>query len=139
MLTAAAAVSTANRWLLAGVAAGAIVLGLAAYARGKSRRSSGRVRGTRRRAGALIALGPLVGLVFAPAVGDLTLLIALGAVVLAVVGAALERSPHAEQGSWCAIGAAAAVAVAAGARLGPTGVEVIDALGAFVFVVVVMK
>jgi len=48
MLTSAAvAVSTANRWLLAGITAGAIVLALAAYARSKGR-ENGQHRGTRR-------------------------------------------------------------------------------------------
>jgi len=66
MLTAAAVAATAaNRWLLAGIAAAIAVLGLAAYARNQSKENPHR-RGTRRRAGAMIALGPVIGLVFAP-------------------------------------------------------------------------
>ena len=133
MLTAAAvAVSTANRWLLAGITAGAIVLALAAYARSKGR-ENGQHRGTRRRAGALIALGPLVGLIFAPELGDMAVLVGVGALVLAVVGALIERSDHAYRATWLVICGAAVVAVAAGARLGPTGVGVFDVVGAFLF------
>jgi UDP-N-acetylmuramyl pentapeptide phosphotransferase/UDP-N-acetylglucosamine-1-phosphate transferase len=140
MLAAAAvAVSTANRLLLAGIAAGVVVLGLAAYAREQGRRDREKHRGTRRRAGALIALGPLIGLLFAPELGDLTLVVALGAIVLAGVGAAIERTEQAEQRTWIVIAVAAAIAVAAGARLGPTGVGVFDVVGAFLFLVVVMK
>jgi UDP-N-acetylmuramyl pentapeptide phosphotransferase/UDP-N-acetylglucosamine-1-phosphate transferase len=138
-VAAAVAVSTANRWLLAGIAAVAIVLGLASYARAESRRQEGERRGMRRRAGALIALGPLVGLLFAPELGELTLVVALGAIVLAMVGAALERSTRAEQGALVAVLVAAGVAVVAGARLGPTGVGAFDVIGAFVFIVLVMK
>jgi UDP-N-acetylmuramyl pentapeptide phosphotransferase/UDP-N-acetylglucosamine-1-phosphate transferase len=138
MLTAAAvAVSTANRWLLAGIIAAGVVLGLASYARSKSRRSQ--QRGTRRRAGALVAIGPLVGLVLAPEYGDHAVLIAVGALALALVGVAVERSSRADQSTWLAICIAAVVAVAAGIRLGPTGVGVFDVVGAFLFVVVVMK
>jgi UDP-N-acetylmuramyl pentapeptide phosphotransferase/UDP-N-acetylglucosamine-1-phosphate transferase len=140
MLTAGAvAVTTANRWLLAGIAAAIVVLVLAGYARSKSRRRGSQRRGTRRRAGALIALGPLIGLVFAPELGDLTLLVALGGIVLALAGAAIERSEHAEARTWLVIAAAGVVAVAAGAQLGPTGVGVFDVVGSFLFVVVVMK
>jgi UDP-N-acetylmuramyl pentapeptide phosphotransferase/UDP-N-acetylglucosamine-1-phosphate transferase len=140
MLTAAAvAVSTANRWLLAVTTGVVIVLGLAAYARSKSRAESGQHRGTRRRAGALIAIGPLIGLVFAPELGDLTLVVAGGAIVLALLGAGIERSPRVEQATWAAVVFAAVVAVAAGARLGPTGVGAFDVIGAFVFICVVMK
>ena len=79
MLTAAAVAATAaNRWLLAGIAAAIAVLGLAAYARDRSKENTS-PRGTRRRAGAMIALGPVIGLVLAPEFGDLTILVALGA------------------------------------------------------------
>jgi UDP-N-acetylmuramyl pentapeptide phosphotransferase/UDP-N-acetylglucosamine-1-phosphate transferase len=148
MLQAApVAVSTANRWLAAGILAMAVVLALAASARSQSRRNqvpdpaTGQParRGTRRRAGALIALGPLVGLVFASDVSGLTVLVALGAIALALVGAGLERSPRAETGALVAAAVAAAIAVIAGARLEPTGVPALDVIGAFVFVFVVMK
>ncbi len=139
MHTAALAVSTANRWLLAGIAAALVVLALAAYARSRSRDADTKRRGTRRRAGALIALGPLIGLVFAPELGDLTLVVAVGGIVLAIAGAAIERAEHAEQRTWFVIVAAAVIAVAAGAQLGPTGVDAFDVVGGFLFIVVVMK
>ena len=140
MLTAAAfAASVANRWLLAGILSAAMVLGAAAYARDASRRRGAQRRGTRRRAGALIALGPVIGLVVAPELGDLTVVIVLGCVALALVGAAIERSPQAERLSLVAVVVASIAAVAAGARLGPTGVETLDVLGALVFVFVVTK
>jgi UDP-N-acetylmuramyl pentapeptide phosphotransferase/UDP-N-acetylglucosamine-1-phosphate transferase len=138
MLTAAAiAASAANRWLSAGIISALAVLGLAAYARAQSRK--GTQRGTRRRAGALIALGPLLGLAFAPELGDLTLVVALGAIVLAVVGALIERSQNADRLTYVAVAAAALVAVAAGARLGPTGVDAFDVIGAFLVIVLVTK
>jgi UDP-N-acetylmuramyl pentapeptide phosphotransferase/UDP-N-acetylglucosamine-1-phosphate transferase len=138
MLSAApVAVSTANRWLLAGIVAAIIVLALAWLARQRSRQ--GHSRGTRRRAGALVATGPFVGLVLAEARGDLTLLIALGAAVLAAIGALLERAPRAERDTAIVVLVAAGTAVAFGARLGPTGVDGLDALAAFVFITLVMK
>ena len=140
MLTAAAvAASAANRWLLAGTLSAAAVLGLAAYTRAASRRRGPERRGTRRRAGALIALGPLIGLAFAPELGDLTLVVALGALVLAVVGATIERANDADRTTLIVVAIAAAIAVAAGARLGPTGVEALDVLGAFASIFLVMK
>ena len=140
MLTAAAvAVSTANRWLSAAIVAAVAVLVLAAFARKQSRRGGTLRRGTRRRAGALIALGPLIGLAFAPELGDLTLVVAFGAIVLALVGAAIERTRDANRVTLIAVAVAAAVAVLAGARLGPTGVGAFDVVGALVFVFVVMK
>src|SRR5690349_4941524 len=120
MLTAAAAVSTADRWLTAGILAALVVLTLAGRARAKSR--SSHARGTRRRAGAILAVGPLIGLLLAPELGDHALLVAGGAVVLALVGAASERSESAERDVLLIVLGAAAIAVAAGARLGPTGV-----------------
>jgi UDP-N-acetylmuramyl pentapeptide phosphotransferase/UDP-N-acetylglucosamine-1-phosphate transferase len=138
MLTAVvAAFVAADRWLSAGILAAVAVLVLASFARSKSRQ--GRRRGTRRRAGALIALGPLLGLVFAPEVTTLTAVVALGAVALALAGAAIERSRNADRLTAEIVGVAALVAVIAGARLGPTGVGVFDVVGAFLLVVVVMK
>src|SRR5262245_53329247 len=134
MLTAAAVAATAaNRWLLAGIASAIAVLGLAAYARAKSKENSSR-RGTRRRAGAMIALGPVIGLVVAPELSDLTVVVALGALLLAVVGVAIERSEHTDGLAATAAAVAALVAVLAGARLAPTGIEAFDVVGAFLFV-----
>jgi UDP-N-acetylmuramyl pentapeptide phosphotransferase/UDP-N-acetylglucosamine-1-phosphate transferase len=139
MLTAAAVAATAaNRWLLAGIASAIAVLALAAYARDRSKENTS-PRGTRRRAGAMIALGPVIGLVLAPEFGDLTVLVALGALLLAVVGVAIERSHHTDRLAAAAAAVAALVAVLAGARLGPTGIEAFDVAGAFLFVFLVMK
>src|SRR5690349_10782242 len=104
MLTAAAvAASAANRWLLTAIVSAVVILGLAAYARAESRRAGKQRRGTRRRAGALIALGPVIGLVFAPEFGDLTIVVALGAFILALVGALLERSENADRMTLLAV------------------------------------
>lgn len=137
MLTTAVAVSTANRWLAAGIISAVAVLALATRARATSRNA--RRRGTRRRAGALIALGPVVGLVLAPERGDLVILVGLGAAALAGVGALIERSQNAERDTLVAVFVAAGVAVAVGARLTPTAVDTLDVIGAFVFIVLVMK
>ena len=87
----------------------------------------------------MIALGPVIGLVLAPEFGDLTVLVALGALLLAVVGVVIERSDHTDRLAAAAAAVAALVAVLAGARLGPTGIEAFDVAGAFLFVFVVMK
>ncbi len=80
----------------------------------------------RRRAGALLAVGPLVGLVFAPSFGALSVTIAFGAVVLAGVGLVADQSTTGNRLTLIATLVAAGVAVAAGARFGPTGVDALD-------------
>ena len=71
-----------------------------AAAPGGSVRTSARCAACARRSGALVALGPLVGLAFATDPGDLTVVAALGAVALAAVGALTERD-GAPTGSPC--------------------------------------
>ncbi|MFI5047444.1 MAG: DUF4012 domain-containing protein [Acidimicrobiia bacterium] len=151
------AVTTANRWLAVfSIVAGVVVLGgmlFRRFAQGDSRSSRQRradrlgterratrgFRGFRRRGGLLLALGPLVGLVLAPSPDSLTIVLAVGAGALAVVGALIERRTHADRIAWLATLAGAFVAVVAGARFGPTGVEVLDIALAFAFVVVVTQ
>ena len=140
MLTAAAVAATAaNRWLLAGIASAIAVLGLAAYTRATGARRTRAHAGPAAERARIIALGPVIGLVLAPEFGDLTVLVALGALLLAVVGVAIERSEHTDRLAAAAAAVAALVAVLAGARLGPTGIGAFDVAGAFLFVFVVMK
>src|SRR6476619_6665723 len=97
----ALAVSTENRWLLLFSIVAAVVLGAGMLARRAARRQSGgtgnrngnggtATRGIRRRAGVLVALGPLIGLALAPSPDTLTVVAAVGAAALAVVGVAVE-------------------------------------------------
>ncbi len=73
----------------------AIVLVAGTVARRAARRTtdgSGNGRGVRRRAGALLALGPLIGLALAPSADTLTVVAAVGGAALAVVGMTVERA-----------------------------------------------
>jgi UDP-N-acetylmuramyl pentapeptide phosphotransferase/UDP-N-acetylglucosamine-1-phosphate transferase len=159
MLSAAAfAVLAANRWLLAVSISAFIVLACCTRARRVARKQSvqrkrarrririGRVeanvsmeRGARRRAGALVAIGPVVGLLLGGSLDDLAAVLAVGAVGLAVVGVAIERAENSNRAALLAVMIAAAVAVVAGARFGPTGVPLFDVLGAFAVIVAVTK
>src|SRR6516162_1557414 len=112
------AVATADRWLLALILAVLTVLGAGSLARRAARAASTRRRRgaasrprVRRRAGILIALGPVIGLAVSPTVGEHAWLIALGAVALAVLGLAVERRPDADRRVAMGISAAAAIAV----------------------------
>ncbi|HXY91648.1 MAG TPA: hypothetical protein VEP49_04170, partial [Acidimicrobiia bacterium] len=131
------AVSTANRWLVLFSIVALLVLVGGFLARRAARRANG--NGIRRRAGVLIAIGPLVGLAFAPTFGTLTVVAALGATALAGAGFLVERSSRADRLTMTLTVVAAAVAVAAGARFGPTGVPALDVALAFVFVLVVTQ
>jgi len=141
------AVDAANRWLLAFSIAALVVLGVGVIIRGEARRSRLGERGThvsrrkgyRRRAGAVLALGPLIGLACAPTFGDFAVVIALGGLALALVGIVTERSPHAQRLGLLATVVAAGVAVAAGATFGPTGVDGLDRISAFVLIAVVVQ
>ncbi|MFN8024865.1 MAG: DUF4012 domain-containing protein [Acidimicrobiia bacterium] len=143
------AASAANRWLIAFTVSVAVVLVLGVLARraaqGRSSRSSsseGSHSGIRRRAGAAVAVGPLVGLLVAPDllhVPKLVVVAALGAAALAAVGWFAERSEDADRITFVATVVAALVAVVAGARFGPTGVWLFDVLGAFALVLVVTQ
>ena len=140
----ALAVNTENRWLLVFSIVAAMVLVAGTLARRAARRtpneeSATSSRGIRRRAGLLLALGPVIGLAFAPSPDTLTVLAALGAVALAVVGALVERAKRADRLTMTVTVVAAAVAVVAGARFGPTGVDALDVVLAFCFIVVVTQ
>jgi UDP-N-acetylmuramyl pentapeptide phosphotransferase/UDP-N-acetylglucosamine-1-phosphate transferase len=135
------AVSAANRWLAAFSVVTLVVLGAGGLARRAARRVGDNTggRAIRRRAGALIAIGPLVGLALAPSPGMCVVVAALGAVVLAAIGLWIEQSPRADRLSMAVSVVAAAVATAAGAELGPTGVPVLDVVFGFLFVFVVTQ
>ena len=142
----ALAVSTENRWLLVFSIVAAVVLGAGTIARRAARRQSDgngnggtASRGIRRRAGALLALGPLIGLALAPSPDTLTVVAAVGAAALAAVGVVVERAARADRLTMAATVIAAAVAVIAGARFGPTGVDALDVVFAFCFIVVVTE
>ena len=87
----------------------------------------------------LLALGPLIGLALAPSPDTLTVVAAVGAAVLAAVGVVVERAERADRLTMAATVIAAAVAVIAGARFGPTGVDALDVVFAFCFIVVVTE
>jgi UDP-N-acetylmuramyl pentapeptide phosphotransferase/UDP-N-acetylglucosamine-1-phosphate transferase len=135
--TPVVAASASDRWLLTLSIAALAVLAIGTFARRAARGPDGenRQRGVRRRAGALVAIGPLVGLVLAPSLGDLAIVVAVGAAVLAAVGVAVERLPRPNRLALLATMVGALVAVLAGARFGPTGVPALDAIGAFVLIV----
>jgi UDP-N-acetylmuramyl pentapeptide phosphotransferase/UDP-N-acetylglucosamine-1-phosphate transferase len=97
------------------------------------------VRGIRRRAGALLAVGPLAGFLVDPTARGHVVLAALGGAALATFGALYERRRDFDRTVALVAASAALVALVAGVRFSPTGVEVLDvalALG-FVFVVTV--
>jgi UDP-N-acetylmuramyl pentapeptide phosphotransferase/UDP-N-acetylglucosamine-1-phosphate transferase len=134
------AVAATDRWLLAFILSMLAVLAAGALARRAARAASARgprrqPARVRRRAGALIALGPVIGFATSPTLGERAWLIALGAPALAAVGLAAERRPDADRRVAVGITGAAALAVLAGVRAGPTGVGLFDALGALVIIV----
>jgi UDP-N-acetylmuramyl pentapeptide phosphotransferase/UDP-N-acetylglucosamine-1-phosphate transferase len=143
--TAMLGVATANRWLLTFVLAILAVLAVGSLARRAARvatarhrrRGANRTRGVRRRAGVALALGPVIGFVISPTLGEDALLITAGAVALAVFGVRVDRRADADRLTVGAVAVAAAIAVLAGVRLSPTGVGVLDALGAFAFILLV--
>jgi UDP-N-acetylmuramyl pentapeptide phosphotransferase/UDP-N-acetylglucosamine-1-phosphate transferase len=159
MLSATAlAVTAANRWLLAVSLSALVVLAGCVRARRIGRKQSvqrkrarrrirlGRLdgniemeRGARRRAGALIAVGPVIGLLFSGSFDGLATVLALGAAGLALFGVALEREKDSNRATLLAVAVAALAAVIAGASFGPTGVPLLDTLGAFAFIVAVTK
>jgi UDP-N-acetylmuramyl pentapeptide phosphotransferase/UDP-N-acetylglucosamine-1-phosphate transferase len=135
------AVSAANRWLAVFSVVALVVLGVGAFARQAARRAGDGAgnRSIRRRAGALVAIGPLVGLALAPSPDTLTVVAGLGAGVLAAIGLWIERSPRADRLTMTVSVIAAGVAAAAGAEFGPTGVPVFDVGFGFLFVLVVTQ
>jgi UDP-N-acetylmuramyl pentapeptide phosphotransferase/UDP-N-acetylglucosamine-1-phosphate transferase len=141
-----AVIAASDRWLLGfSIAALLVVAGALAARSGVQRARSRRAgdepapRGVRRRSGALVALGPAVGLAVAPDFDAVMLVAALGAVALAGFGLVTERHPSPQRATVVAVSIAAAVAVAAGARFGPTGVTVIDVVAAWAFIVLVTE
>src|SRR5215210_6160345 len=122
-----AVITASDRWLLGfSVAALLVVTGAVAVRRGarvarkgSQRRDSG-PRGIRRRAGALVALGPAVGLAFAPEFDVAMLTAVLGALALAAFGLLTERDAAPQRATLVAVSLAAVAAVAAGPRFGPT-------------------
>jgi UDP-N-acetylmuramyl pentapeptide phosphotransferase/UDP-N-acetylglucosamine-1-phosphate transferase len=138
---AAALGAADDRWLAAFTIAVVVVViggGLArrtARTHTRGTRREDHVRGTRRRAGALLALGPVAGLVVAPGAGGHVAVAAVGAVALGVFGAVFER--RRDLGRWVAVAVmvAALGAVLAGVRFAPTGVGILDVVLGFVVVV----
>ncbi len=96
-----------------------------------------RRQGIRRQAGALIAVGPLIGFAAVPALGEHTLVIVVGAVALALVGVWADRRTAEDRQVALTVAGAAAFAVALGVRFEPTGVGALDVLGAFVLIALV--
>ena len=143
------AVAAWDRWLLTFIITAVVVLVGGVTLRKLARRvpipsertdrKDRRRGGIRRRSGGLLALGPLIGLVVAEDFTRLTAVVAIGAVLLALYGLLIERSPHADMLAVVGVVVAAVVAVAAGAELGPTGVDALDTIGAFVFIVAIVK
>lgn len=142
------AVDAADRWLLTFSVAAVLVLIAAALMRRDARRTRLGERGVharpkrrtfRRRAGALLAIGPLVGLVLAPSAATLTITIALGAVVLSAFGLVVDQSRRSDHLTLLAIVLAAGVAVVAGATFGPTGADWLDDVLAFLVIILVMR
>lgn len=131
----------ADRWLVAFALAVFLVLAGGWWARERARKAGSgsadgeaRVRGTRRRAGVLLAVGPVAGFLVAPGAGDRVLLAALGAVALGVFGAVVERRRDFGRQVAVAAALAALAAVVAGVRFAPTGVGVLDLVLGFGFV-----
>jgi hypothetical protein len=137
------AIGAGDRWLLAFTlaAVGVVVIG------GLIRSPLNRVRIRRvasepaphalRRAGALIAAGPLLGFATSPTLGEHALLVAVGAVALAVAGSFVEHRVGAGRLVFALAAIAGLGAVVFGVRWGPTGVAALDMLGAAVIVVAV--
>jgi UDP-N-acetylmuramyl pentapeptide phosphotransferase/UDP-N-acetylglucosamine-1-phosphate transferase len=144
---AAELVAPGDRWLLAFTIATVLVLVGGIVLRREARRRGSRgdadrrheVRGLRRRAGALLGLGALVGWLVAPGAGHGAFVAAAGAVALAIVGAVAERWKDFSRQIYVVVLVAAVVAVIGGTRFAPTGVGPLDVIGgvAFVFAVVV--
>jgi UDP-N-acetylmuramyl pentapeptide phosphotransferase/UDP-N-acetylglucosamine-1-phosphate transferase len=143
--TAILGVATANRWLLtfilailAVLVAGSVTRRVArVVTRRDRRRRRNRTRGVRRRAGVALALGPVIGFVISPTLGEDALLVAAGAVAFALFGVWVDRREDADRLTAGAITVGAAIAVLAGVRLSPTGVGLLDALGALAFIALV--
>src|SRR5713101_5106264 len=131
------AAAVANRWLLAfSFSLVLVVVGstaanrLTTRARARAFRSRPRHARIRRRAGAVVALGPVVGLAFAPSPDKFVVTAVVGGAALAGIGWITERDPRADALTLASIGGAALVVVGVGLRWGPTGFDAFDVLGA---------
>lgn len=134
----------ADRWLVAFTAAVLVVLvggwcaRLASRAGGSGDESHhAPVRGVRRRAGALLAVGPLAGVLVAPGAGDHVAVAAIGALGLAGLGLVVELRRDADRLVALVVAGFALGAVVAGVRFAPTGVGALDAVFAFGIVLIV--
>jgi UDP-N-acetylmuramyl pentapeptide phosphotransferase/UDP-N-acetylglucosamine-1-phosphate transferase len=141
-----AVITASDRWLLGfSIAALFVVAGATAVRRGarlaraRAEQRESALRGLRRRSGALVALGPAIGLALAPDFEIVMLVTVLGTGALAVLGLVTERASAPQRPTLIAVGLAAAAAVVAGARFGPTGVVAVDIVAAWVFIVVVTE
>jgi len=141
-----AVITASDRWLLGFsvsallVVAGAVAVRRSArVARARSQSREPGLRGIRRRSGALVALGPAVGLAFAAEFDAVILVAVLGALALAVFGLVTERDASPQRATLVLVSLAAVAAVAAGARFGPTGVWAVDVIVAVAFIVVVTE
>jgi UDP-N-acetylmuramyl pentapeptide phosphotransferase/UDP-N-acetylglucosamine-1-phosphate transferase len=141
-----AVITASDRWLLGfSLASLLVVAGAMAVRRGariakaRTQQREPAPRGLRRRSGALVALGPAIGLALAPDFEIVMPITVLGAVALAVFGLVTERESAPQRATLLAVALAAAAAVAAGARFGPTGVVVADVVAAWAFIVLVTE
>jgi UDP-N-acetylmuramyl pentapeptide phosphotransferase/UDP-N-acetylglucosamine-1-phosphate transferase len=141
-----AVIAASDRWLLGfSIAALLVVVGAVIVRRGAQAareraedRGESR-RGMRRRSGALVALGPAAGLVAAPDFEAVMLIAVLGALALAGFGMVTERHSAPQRATLVAVSVAAAAAIAAGARFGPTGVVAVDVIATWAFIVLVTE
>ncbi len=136
------ALSTGNRVLLsaslaalATVAGGSYLRHLARAARARREQDpTATSRGLRRRAGALVSLGPVLGFALVSSDTTESIAVLVAVVGLAAFGLWAEDRPESGAVTPGVILGAAVVAVAAGVRFGPTGVPVLDAVLAVAFV-----
>jgi UDP-N-acetylmuramyl pentapeptide phosphotransferase/UDP-N-acetylglucosamine-1-phosphate transferase len=138
---AAELVAVTDRWLLTFTLAVLVVIPVGWMARRAARQRAhtprDQVRGVRRRVGAVLAVGPVVGFAVAAGAGAGTGAAALGAVGLALFGVAVERRRDADRLVAPAVLVAALGAVAAGVRFAPTGVAILDVVLAVGLVVAI--
>jgi UDP-N-acetylmuramyl pentapeptide phosphotransferase/UDP-N-acetylglucosamine-1-phosphate transferase len=143
-LRTVAALAVGDRWLLTFIVtvvavlfAGGQIRRVARVARARSRAAAHAPRHLRRRAGALIALGPVVGLAISPTLHEHALVAAVGGAALAIVGWRVDRTQGADRVIVGAVLATAAIAAASGVALGPTGVDAFDVVGGFAVITLV--
>jgi UDP-N-acetylmuramyl pentapeptide phosphotransferase/UDP-N-acetylglucosamine-1-phosphate transferase len=137
------ALAASDRWLIAFAGAVGLVLVGAGLLRRAARAARDRAANggptarIRRRAGALIVAGPLLGLALAPEPDAVVVIAAVGAAALAGVGLLADRRPGADRLVPLAVGIGGAAAVVAGLRFVPTGVSAVGVAGAVALVALV--